>query len=105
MNCPKCQSKSEVTHTQRRSESVLRNRRCKVCGHKFDTLERFHVEPKSEQRKQVKLTKSTASKQVQLRVQQEPLKERNYPDEYWVVDDMEEVRDVLRDMGVNDYVG
>lgn len=105
MNCPQCQGRSEVTHTQRRSESVLRNRRCKVCEYKFDTLESFHVEQKGRQRKQVKMTKSTTSKQVQLRVQQEPLKERDYPDEYWVVDDMEEVRDVLREMGVDDYVG
>ena len=92
MDCPKCQSKSEVTHTYKRSDCVIRDSRCKSCGYKYNTMEKFHVKPKSKHRLQ--------SKDRPLRVQRAPEKDREYADEFYVIDDMEEVRDVLREMGV-----
>ena len=92
MDCPKCLSKSEVTHTDKRSDCVIRDRRCKSCGNKYNTIEKFHVKQKSRQRLQ--------SKDRPLRVQRAAEKDREYADEFYVIDDMEEVRDVLREMGV-----
>jgi len=103
MNCPICQGRSEVTHTQRRSESVLRDRRCKVCDNTFNTLEMFHVKRKGEQRKQLKSTAKPAKTVRDLRRAAEPMREREYDDEFYIIDDLEAVSDVLREMGVDGY--
>ena len=39
MTCPKCSSETVVRDTSVREDSVIRKRKCKVCGYHFKTVE------------------------------------------------------------------
>ncbi len=51
MDCPVCGGRSSVTHTERASKRIVRDRRCKSCGHTFATEELLFV--KAKKRRQV----------------------------------------------------
>ena len=51
MDCPICRGRSSVTHTERASKRIVRDRRCKSCGHTFATEELVYV--KEKKRRQV----------------------------------------------------
>ena len=46
MDCPVCGGRSSVTHTERASKRIVRDRRCKSCGHTFATEELLYVKEK-----------------------------------------------------------
>ena len=100
MDCRVCGGRSEVTHTERRSESVLRDRRCKKCGNTWRTLESFHVEQKSLRKIQPAKPARSDDKPAPKVEWRGRMREHDLLDDYGVIDDIEEVRDVLRDIGV-----
>lgn len=51
MDCPACGGRSSVTHTERASKRIVRDRRCKSCAHSFATEELLFV--KAKKRRQV----------------------------------------------------
>jgi len=61
----------------------------------------FHVKRKGEQQKQTKSTARPVKNVRDLRRSAEPLRDREYDDEFYVIDDLEAVSDVLREMGVD----
>ena len=46
MDCPVCGGRSSVTHTERASKRIVRDRRCKSCRHTFATEELLFVKEK-----------------------------------------------------------
>jgi transcriptional regulator NrdR family protein len=46
MDCPACGGRSSVTHTERASKRIVRDRRCKKCGRTFATEELVYVKEK-----------------------------------------------------------
>ena len=59
MDCPVCGGRSSVTHTERASKRIVRDRRCKSCGHTFATEELVYV--KEKKRRQVVPTREPAT--------------------------------------------
>lgn len=52
MNCPQCNGKTAVTESKTVGDIVIRLRRCKLCGNKFQTSEHIdNSEETSEKRK------------------------------------------------------
>jgi len=51
----------------------------------------FHVKRKGEQQKQIKSTAKPAKTVRDLRRAAEPMREREYDDEFYVIDDLEAV--------------
>ena len=95
MDCPVCGGRSEVTHTQRGSESVVRDRRCKLHGHTFATRETIIVKQRKERRAAARPRRESdwAVAEDVAKVDVE---------DFWTVDDREEAQQILRDMGVQD---
>lgn len=58
MDCPACGGRSSVTHTERASKRIVRDRRCKSCGRTFATEELLFV--KAKKRRQVVTTQGRA---------------------------------------------
>ena len=59
MDCPVCGGRSSVTHTQRASKRIVRDRRCKSCRHTFATEELVYV--KEKKRRQVVTARQPAT--------------------------------------------
>ena len=59
MDCPACGGRSSVTHTERASKRIVRDRRCKSCGRTFATEELVYV--KEKKRRQALPTRQPAT--------------------------------------------
>ena len=61
MTCPVCNSDTQVTYTYDKDDHVVRDRRCRCCGYRFQTIEadedmysRFQKKQDSEERLKIK---------------------------------------------------
>lgn len=96
MDCPVCGGRSEVTHTQRGSESVVRDRRCKLHGHTFATKEVVFAKEKLRKERRAAARPPRDDWPVAENIANVDV------EDFWTVDDREEAEQILRDMGVQD---